>query len=176
MCEDDPHFVEILRSFRTLCISLVYILFVSGSISGVLDDLDRRLISLLRTDGRAPVTTLARQLGVTRATVNNRLERLLDSGRVLGFTIRTRDDSADGEVRAISLIEVEGRTTNDVIAVIRGIPEIQSLHTTNGGWDLVAEIRCDSLLEFDRILLQIRSVEGVINSESSLLLSSVLRT
>ncbi|WP_040494480.1 Lrp/AsnC family transcriptional regulator [Ilumatobacter nonamiensis] len=148
---------------------------MSDLISGSLDDLDRRLISLLRTDGRAPVTTLARQLGVTRATVNSRLERLLDSGRVLGFTIRTRDESADGEVRAISLVEVEGRTTNDVIAVIRGIPEIQSLHTTNGGWDLVAEIRCDSLLEFDRVLLQIRSVEGVINSESSLLLSSVLR-
>ncbi len=153
----------------------MYVLHMSDLISGSLDDLDRRLISLLRTDGRAPVTTLARQLGVTRATVNSRLERLLDSGRVLGFTIRTRDESADGEVRAISLVEVEGRTTNDVIAVIRGIPEIQSLHTTNGGWDLVAEIRCDSLLEFDRVLLQIRSVEGVINSESSLLLSSVLR-
>lgn len=149
---------------------------MSGSISGTLDDLDRRLIALLRTDGRAPVTTLARQLGVTRATVNSRLERLLDSGRVLGFTIRTRDERADDEVRAISLIEVEGRTTNDVIVAIRGIPEIQSLHTTNGGWDLVAEVRCDSLLEFDRVLLQIRSVEGVINSESSLLLSSVLRT
>jgi len=122
------------------------------------------------------VTTLARQLGVTRATVNSRLDRLLDSGRVLGFTIRTRDDQGDDDVRAISLIEVEGHTTNDVIAALRGIPEIQSLHTTNGGWDLVAEIRCDSLREFDRILLQIRSVEGVLNSESSLLLSSVLRT
>ena len=155
---------------------ILYDLRMSGSISGTLDDLDRRLIALLRTDGRAPVTTLARQLGVTRATVTSRLDRLLDSGRVLGFTIRTRDERADDEVRAISLIEVEGRTTNDVIVAIRGIPEIQSLHTTNGGWDLVAEVRCDSLLEFDRVLLQIRSVEGVINSESSLLLSSVLRT
>jgi DNA-binding Lrp family transcriptional regulator len=149
---------------------------MADSHGGGLDDVDRRLIALLRTDGRAPVTTLARQLGVTRATVNSRLDRLLDSGRVLGFTIRTRDDQGDDDVRAISLIEVEGRTTNDVIAALRGIPEIQSLHTTNGGWDLVAEIRCDSLREFDRILLQIRSVDGVLNSESSLLLSSVLRT
>ncbi len=155
---------------------MLYVLFVVASHSGALDDVDRRLIALLRTDGRAPVTTLARQLGVTRATVNSRLDRLLDSGRVLGFTIRTRDDQGDDDVRAISLIEVEGHTTNDVIAALRGIPEIQSLHTTNGGWDLVAEIRCDSLREFDRILLQIRSVEGVLNSESSLLLSSVLRT
>ncbi len=148
----------------------LYVLYMAD-----LDDLDRRLIALLRTDGRAPVTTLARQLGVTRATVNSRLERLQESGRVLGFTVRMKDDH-DDDVRAISLIEVEGRTTNEVIRALRGLPEIQSLHTTNGGWDLVAEIRCESLLQFDRVLGQIRSVDGVINSESSLLLNSVLRT
>ncbi len=139
------------------------------------DEIDRRLIALLRTDGRAPVTTLARQLGLSRATVNSRLERLTESGTVLGFTVQVRDDHGDDDVRAISLIEVEGRATNDVIKMLRGFPEIQSLHTTNGGWDLIAEIRTDSLLEFDRVLIRIRSVEGVINSESSLLLNSVLR-
>jgi DNA-binding Lrp family transcriptional regulator len=140
-----------------------------------LDSLDRRLISLLRTDGRAPVSVLARQLAVTRATVNSRLERLIKSGQVLGFTIRTRDDRGDDDVRAISLVEVEGRTTKEVIRSLRGLPEIQSLHATNGGWDLVAEIRCDSLIDFDRILGEIRAVDGVINSESSILLNSVLR-
>jgi DNA-binding Lrp family transcriptional regulator len=140
-----------------------------------LDSLDRRLISLLRTDGRAPVSVLARQLGVTRSTVNSRLERLVKSGQVLGFTIRTRDDRGDDDVRAISLVEVEGRTTKEVIRSLRGLPEIQSLHATNGGWDLVAEIRCDSLIDFDRILGEIRAVDGVINSESSILLNSVLR-
>ena len=140
-----------------------------------LDDLDRRLIALLRTDGRAPVTTLARRLGVTRATVNSRLDRLVEAGTVLGFTVRTRDDHPDDEVRAVSLVEVEGRNTTDVIKALRGLPEIQSLHTTNGGWDLVAEIRCDSLRAFDDVLLAIRSCPGVINSESSLLLNSVLR-
>lgn len=121
------------------------------------------------------MTTLAGQLGVTRATVNSRLDRLVESGVVLGFTVRTREDHGDDDVQAISLIEVEGRSTNEVIKALRGVPEIQSLHTTNGGWDLVAEIRCDSLSEFDRVLGRIRSVDGVINSESSLLLNSVLR-
>ena len=139
------------------------------------DELDHRLIALLRTDGRAPVTALARQLGVTRATVNSRLERLLDSATVLGFTVRVKEGHSDHDVRAITLIEVEGRTTNEVIKSLRGFPEVQALHTTNGGWDLVAELRMPSLLDFDRLLGQIRSVEGVINSESSLLLNSVLR-
>ena len=68
---------------------------------------------------------------------------------MLGFTVRTRDADDDGSVRAISLIEVEGRTTNDVIRALRGVAEIDSLHSTNGGWDLVAEIRTESLRDFD---------------------------
>nr|WP_269328041.1 Lrp/AsnC ligand binding domain-containing protein [Kineosporia mesophila] len=69
---------------------------------------------------------------------------------------------------------MEGRATERVIAKLRGLPEIVSLHTTNGGWDLVAETRTTSLAEFDRVLSRIRSVEGVVNSETSLLLTSVL--
>lgn len=140
-----------------------------------LDDLDRRLIALLRADGRAPVTNLARQLGVTRATVNSRIDRLMESAHILGFTVRVKDSYGDDAVRAMTLIEVEGRTTNEVIKQLRGMPELQALHTTNGGWDLVAEIQTDTLRDFDRVLGQIRSVDGVINSESSLLLNSVLR-
>jgi len=140
-----------------------------------LDDLDRRLISLLRADGRAPVTNLARQLGVTRATVNSRIDRLLESAHILGFTVRVKDSYGDDAVRAMTLVEVEGRTTNEVIKRLRGMPELQALHTTNGGWDLVAEIQTETLRDFDRVLGQIRSVDGVINSESSLLLNSVLR-
>ena len=140
-----------------------------------LDDLDRRLIALLRADGRAPVTNLARQLGVTRATVNSRIDRLMESAQILGFTVRVKDSYGDDDVRAMTLIEVEGRTTNEVIKQLRGMPELQALHTTNGGWDLVAEIRTATLRDFDRVLVQIRSVDGVINSESSLLLNSVLR-
>ena len=140
-----------------------------------LDDLDQQLLAALRADGREPVATLARRLGVTRATVNSRLDRLVQSGTVLGFTVRVREENDPRSVRAISLIEVEGRSTDDVIKKLRGFPEIHSLHTTNGGWDLVAEVRTRSLGNFDRVLGQIRSVEGVVNSETSLLLTSVLR-
>ena len=75
----------------------------------------------------------------------------------------------------MALIEVEGRSTTQVINELRGIPEIHALHTTNGGWDLVAELHMQTLGEFDLVLARIRSIEGVLNSETSLLLSSVLR-
>ena len=56
---------------------------------------------------------------------------------------------------------------------LNGLPELRTLHTTNGKWDLVAEVRTTSLEAFDRVLREVRLVEGVANSETSLLLSSV---
>ena len=137
-----------------------------------LDSLDRQLIALLREDGRAPVSKLAQILDVSRATVQARLDRLLESGAILGFTVRAHDADAGG-VRAITLVEVEGRSTAAVIRSIRGIGEIRSLHTTNGAWDLVAEIAANDLADFDRVLRELRSIEGVLNSETSILLRSL---
>ena len=141
----------------------------------VLDDTDRRLLSALREDGRMPVAELARTLGVARATATARIDRLIASGTIIGFTVRVRDELDPLAVRAMTLVEVEGRTTDNVIRQLRGFPEIRSLHTTNGGWDLVAELGAESLAHFDGVLGRIRSIEGVVNTETSLLLSSVLR-
>jgi DNA-binding Lrp family transcriptional regulator len=139
----------------------------------VFDDLDRGLIAALREDGRAPVAKLAEILGVSRATVQARLDRLLASGAVLGFTIRAREDYGAGTVRAIMSIEVAGRTTTAVIKRLRGVAQIRALHTTNGKWDLVAELATGSLHDLDRLLREIRLIDGIVNSETSILLSSV---
>lgn len=139
----------------------------------VFDQLDHRLISALREDGRAPISKLATILGISRATVQSRLDRLIESGAVLGFTVRFRQDTDDKAIRAIMMIEVTGRSTTAVIRQLRGLPELHSLHTTNGGWDLVAEVRADSLSDFDRVLREVRTIDGVLNSETSILLSSV---
>ncbi|MCC7127898.1 MAG: Lrp/AsnC family transcriptional regulator [Microbacteriaceae bacterium] len=140
-----------------------------------LDEVDRSLLSALREDGRMSVAELSRRLGVARATVNSRIDRLVAAGTIIGFTVRVREEVDPLDVRAITFIEVEGRTTDNVIRELRGIPEIRALHSTNGAWDLVAELGAESLAHFDRVLGQIRAISGVINSETSLLLSSVLR-
>ena len=140
-----------------------------------LSELDRRLISELRRDGRAPVSALAERLKVSRATVTKRIDRLTAEGVIVGFSVRVRDPSETGEVRAVSFIELYGRATSQVIAELRGYPEITALHTTNGGWDLVAESSCTDLQEFDLLLTRLRGIRGIMNSETSLLLSSIVR-
>jgi len=135
-----------------------------------LDSTDRRLIAELRSDGRAPMAQLASRIGISRATAEKRVARMIESGAILGFTVRARDEAST--IRAVMMIEVAGRTTSAVVRHLKELPELHTLHTTNGGWDLVAEIRVESLADLDRVLREVRMIDGVLNSETSLLLSS----
>jgi DNA-binding Lrp family transcriptional regulator len=137
------------------------------------DDLDRRIIAHLRTDGRASLTKLSDALGVARGTVQNRLDRLIETGTLLGFTVRVREDYDVNTVRAVMMVEVVGKSTTQVVRKLRGLTEISALHTTNGNWDLVADIRAASLADFDRVLREVRMIDGIANSETSLLLSTI---
>ncbi len=136
-----------------------------------MDDLDRRLIAELRTDGRASLSDLAKRLGVSRGTVQNRLDRLIDSETILGFTVRLKSGADDDRIRAVMMIEVAGKSTRKVVQALRGLPQIHALYSTNGAYDLIAEIEVANLAEFDRVLSAVRSIEGVARSETSLLLA-----
>ena len=138
-----------------------------------MNDIDRQLIALLRDDARMPVATLAKKLRVARATVQNRLSRLLQDGAIVGFTVRLRPEAEAHRIRAIMSIEIEGNYGDDVRRVLRGMPNVVALHTTNGRWDMMAELRTDTLESFDSVLNTIRQVDGIANTETSILLSTL---
>jgi DNA-binding Lrp family transcriptional regulator len=136
-----------------------------------LDDLDRRLIGLLRSDARLAVSSLAAALGVARATVKNRMERLERSGVILGYSARLNEQSDAGQVRAIMSLKVQGKAANNVLRTIKGFPEVASMHTTNGRWDVIIEIRVSNLQEFETALRRIRLIDGIVSTETNILLS-----
>lgn len=137
-----------------------------------MDDKDRHLLTLLRENARLPVSSLADMLGVSRGTVQNRIDRMVERGDILGFTVRVRPEAEPALVRAIMMVEVEGERTDRIIKLLRGYREISAIHTTNGRWDLVLELRTESLGAFDEALRRIRQIKGIAGSETSLLLSS----
>lgn len=137
-----------------------------------MDDVDQRLIALLRGDARASIAALAKALRVSRGTVQNRLRKLEASGMIAGYTVRLKPQAEQHRIRALMTIAVEGNRTDAVLAALRGNPAVEALHSTNGRWDVVAELRADSLEAFDRVLARIRLVEGIVSTETSLLLSS----
>ncbi len=137
-----------------------------------MDDLDHKLIALLRSDARMPIASLAVELGVSRATVKSRIDRLLRDGVIGGFTIAVREPEHHHQIRAVMMIAVEGRGVEKVLLQMVGFPEVRKLHSTNGRWDIVAEIKTDTLANFDSFLNRIRLLEGVKLTETNILLSS----
>lgn len=137
-----------------------------------MDLLDERLVTLLRHDARLSVSHLAADLGVSRATVRGRMERLERSGDIIGYTVVLRADAVDQRVRGIMLIEIEGHAADRVIRALGGFPEVLTIHTTNGRWDLVVELGTTSLTDFDAVLRRIRLIAGITGSETSLLLAT----
>jgi DNA-binding Lrp family transcriptional regulator len=137
------------------------------------DELDRNLLALLRADSRTPAATLAARLKVSRGTVQNRIARMQAQGVIQGFTVRTRPELEPQRVRAVMCIAVEGERSAAVVRKLKGFPAVERIHTTNGRWDLIAELEVASLAEFGRALDDIRTVEGISATETSLLLASV---
>ncbi|MGY0798838.1 Lrp/AsnC family transcriptional regulator [Lysobacter sp. A286] len=131
-----------------------------------MDDLDHRLIALLRHDARTPVAQLAQVLGVSRGTVTNRMARLERDGVVVGYTVRLRPDAAPEEIRSWTSIAVKGNQ-HSVIRALLGEPGVAELHDTNGRWDLLAELRVGDLAELSKVLERIRKIPGISASETS---------
>ena len=137
-----------------------------------MDDVDQRLLAELRRDGRASLSDLAERLTLSRATVRARMERLTARGEIAGFTVLTRSDVTAVPVRGMMLIRVEGRNSTKVMARLVGIPAVQAVHSTNGAWSAIVELGTQSLLELDDVINRIRDLEGVMHSETNLLLST----
>ena len=137
-----------------------------------MDDTDQRLIAELRRDGRAALSELAERLDLSRATVRSRIERLVARGEIAGFTVLTRSDVAQAPVRGLMLIGIEGKGAERIMARLSGIPAVVAVHSTNGKWDLIAELATQTLPDLDAVIFRIRSIEGVMTSETNLLLST----
>jgi DNA-binding Lrp family transcriptional regulator len=137
-----------------------------------MDSTDQQLLSLLRDDARLSVASLAKTLQVARGTVQNRLARMQRDGTIVGYTVKLKPQAEDQRIRALMTVAVEGNRTDEVLRSLRGDPAVCALHTTNGRWDIVAELRTDSLEAVDKVLSRIRLIDGISNTETSLLLSS----
>lgn len=137
-----------------------------------MDELDRKLLAALRRDGRAALSDLAALLGVTRATVRARIEKLTQSGEIRGFSVLTRGDLAESPVRALTMLGIEGPGMERIRRQLSGMVQVQAVHATNGKWDLIVELGTDTLEALDLTLRAIRKLDGVATSETSLLLST----
>ena len=91
-----------------------------------MDELDNALIGALRHDARASLSDLAARLGLSRATVRARMQRLQRDGEILGYSVVLKGDIAQDPVRALMMIEMEGGGIARVIRRLQGMSETRA--------------------------------------------------
>ncbi|MGX0877118.1 DNA-binding Lrp family transcriptional regulator [Roseovarius sp. MBR-154] len=138
-----------------------------------IDEIDRKLITLLQDNARLPVATLARRLGLARTTVQARLDRLENSGVIAGYALRL-GQAARPALRATALLSIEPRTGPTVLARLKSLPQVRGVHTTSGRFDLIVTIEAETTEALDDTLDRIGEAKGVKGSESLIHLSTKL--
>ena len=137
-----------------------------------MDNIDERLISALKENGRASTAKLARLVGRSRTSVQSRLERLERQGIILGFGVRLAPEHSLGAVRAHVMIKVGPKESRSVTAALREISPVRLLHSVSGDVDLIAVAVTASVAEMDQVIDRIGALDGVERTTSSIILST----
>ena len=137
-----------------------------------LDEIDRRLISLLRANARQPAALLGRRLNLSRSAVQERLRRLERDGVILGYTAVLADAAPRPAVSALVMLTLDPKLQDRAVEALRGLPEVVSAHTVSGAFDLAAEVAAATAEELDAVLTRIGKLPGVTRTTSSILLST----
>tara|TARA_B110000977_G_C10754802_1_gene368319 strand:+ start:89 stop:532 length:444 start_codon:yes stop_codon:yes gene_type:complete len=142
-------------------------------IYNVREDSDEyKIIQILKKNARLPISSISHEIGVSRVTVQKKIQKLEENGIITGYTAKLNSDSFSHKVKGWILINAEANKEEKAIKSMMKLPEITGLYTTNGKWDLAAEITSTNLEDFDRTISALRSINGVLETETSLLLSS----
>ncbi|NTF31243.1 Lrp/AsnC family transcriptional regulator [Rhizobium skierniewicense] len=137
-----------------------------------INEKDRALLSLLADNARMPVAELARTLGLSRTTVQARIERLEADGVIAGYGIKLSDAYLSGLVRAHVLITIAPKALAGVTAALAAIKEVTTLHSVSGSFDLIAILTAPSIADLDRLIDGIGALDGVERTLSSVILST----
>jgi DNA-binding Lrp family transcriptional regulator len=135
---------------------------------------DEDLIALLRVNAREPVASLARKLGLSRTTVQDRLRRLEENGVIAGYAVKLGSEADSGGIRAFITIAIEPRRQVEAARVIMRLPQVESLHTVSGKYDLIALVKAGSAEVMDRLIDEVGTAPGVTRIETAVILSTKL--
>ena len=137
-----------------------------------IESADVRLLNLLRENARLSTAEIARRLGLSRTTVQSRIERLERDEVITGYTVRVRDDFEQGHIRAHIMITVRPRQTTPVVTALRAIDAVRALHSVSGPYDLIALGVVPTVADMDALTDRIGCIEGVERTTSSIVLST----
>lgn len=135
-----------------------------------MDDKDLKLISLLRRNARAPIVSLARQIGLSRSATQDRLTRLEESGAIAGYTVIEGKPSAIVQAAHLLVRFESGKTCEQVAPRVKSVPFVTRIDSLSGEIDLLVSIDTDSIDSIEQVRRQVSAVPGVSTVVTALVL------
>ncbi|MFC5381590.1 Lrp/AsnC family transcriptional regulator [Aquipuribacter nitratireducens] len=139
-----------------------------------LDALDVALLEAMRAQPRAGALELSRRLGVARATVQARVQRLEDTGVVTGYGPDVDLAAAGFGVRAFVTLEIAQGGLDDAVRDLAAVPGIVEAHAVTGVGDVMCTVAAASHEQLQETLLAISRSAVVVRSTSVVALSTVV--
>jgi len=137
-----------------------------------MDKTDQKLINLLKSNGRESTTALARMLGLSRSTVQDRISRLEDRRIIAGYTIRLNEDYNRRQITAHVLMQLNPKFADQILQDLKKIPRIKAVYAVSGIYDMITLVKAETTEEIDNTLDKIGRMEGVKKTTSSIVLST----
>ncbi len=133
---------------------------------------ESELLGLLRLNAREPIAALARKLGVSRTTIQDRLRKLEKSGVISGYAVKLGAETSQSGLAALITLAVEPRRQVDVGRIVAKFPEVETLHAISGKHDFVVMVRAESASAIDALIDRFAGIPGVTDIETSVILST----
>lgn len=146
----------------------------AGTRTGSPDSIDARLLLALTRDPRATTIALAERIGVSRNTVQARLNRWHDAGALLPFDRRIDPGYLGYPLRAYMLTHVKQRRLGEVSAALRDVPEVVEVHGLSGAADLLIQVVARDADDLYRIAGRILGIKGVRRTSTSLVMRELV--
>lgn len=137
-----------------------------------MDTTDQELINLLKNNGRESTTALARMLGLSRSTVQDRISRLEDRGIIAGYTIKFNEDYKRRQITAHVLIQLNPKFADQILHNLKKMPRLKAVYAVSGIYDMIALVKAEAIEDIDRTLDDIGRLEGIEKTTSSIVLST----
>lgn len=137
----------------------------------MLDQIDERIISLLREDSRKPFVDIAKAVNLSEAAIRRRVSNLIKNGTISKFTLET---SLGPQARAISLLSVNPNSpTTEVSARLKKVRGVDSIFEITGEYDVAVIVSGSNIAEINSTIDEIRKLNGIDDTNTVVVLKTV---
>lgn len=138
--------------------------------AAVLNEKERELLRLLKLDARQTVSSLAQHLNLSRPTIQNMIAKL-EATAIDRYTVKLKPEFAAGSIRAFVLMNRDPKKSDVITAHLKDMPQITSVYTVTGEYDVIIEIETDNFQGLDKLLTDIVVLDGVARTHTYMVLS-----